>query len=360
MNINQGEPKQDSEEKIDIKSEQKFEPKFAPKFEPNFNNAKKHAKTSAKSILLILIVLGAVAFLSNCFYIVRQDEVATVRELGEIKRIVVDADSEYAQLQNDLDPRFKDVIIDTRKGLKFKTPFITTVEKDTSKLLTYISNTAKINTRDKIKYEVSMYAQWQITHPGIFRTSLGTVSRANSKIDEITYAVVIDRINRLSSNDFLNNKEALGTILDEAMAELNNNLATQGIRLNDIDIFRTILPPSNIESTYKKMIAEREAIAQQIRSEGLEIYQNTVADTDRNVAQIKASAIEQSEQVKGDADATALEIYANGFSKDPAFYEFWRTMKSYEQTIDADTVMYIDKNNDYLKFFSNGAGSLNQ
>jgi len=350
MNINQGEPKQESQEKV----EQPFEKKF----ESNFNSAKKHAKTGVKSALGIILIFAIIVFLTNCFYVVREDEVATVRELGEIKRVIVDSNSDFAQKQNDLDPRFKDVVIDTNKGLKFKMPFITTVEKDTSKLMTYISNTAKINTRDKIKYEISMYAQWEITHPGIFRTSLGTVSRANSKIDEITYAVVIDRINRLSSNDFLNNIEALDLILDEAMAELNNNLATQGIRLNDIDVYRTILPPSNIESTYKKMVAEREAIAQQIRSEGLEIYQNTVADTDRDVAQIKASAIEESEKIRGEADATALEIYASGFSKDPEFYEFWRTLKSYEQTIDSDTVMYIDRNNGYLKFFSNGADSL--
>ena len=346
MNINQGEPRQDSQEK------------FEQAFSQGSKSMLKTAKSSAKLIAVGIIVIALVVVLSNSFYIVREDEVATVRELGEVKRIVVDATNTDAQLQNDLDSRFKDVVIDTNKGLKFKMPFITTVEKDTSKLLTYVSSMAKINTKDKIKYEISMYAQWQITHPGIFRSSLGTISRANSKIDEIAYAVVIDRINRLSNNDFLYDKIALDTVLDEAMTELNKNLASQGIRLNDIDVFRTILPVSNIESTYKKMVAEREAIAQQIRSEGLELYQNTVADTDRSVAEIKAEAIESSEKIKGEADATALEIYADGFSKDPEFYEFWRTMKSYETTIDEETILYIDKNNQYLEFFSNGATTL--
>lgn len=346
MNINQGEPRQDSQEK------------FEQAFSRGSKSMLKTAKSSAKLIAVGIIVIALVVLLANSFYIVREDEVATVRELGEVKRIVVDATNIDAQLQNDLDSRFKDVVIDTNKGLKFKMPFITTVEKDTSKLLTYVSSMAKINTKDKIKYEISMYAQWQITHPGIFRSSLGTISRANSKIDEIAYAVVIDRINRLSNNDFLYDKIALDTVLDEAMTELNKNLASQGLRLNDIDVFRTILPVSNIESTYKKMVAEREAIAQQIRSEGLELYQNTVADTDRSVAEIKAEAIESSEKIKGEADATALEIYADGFSKDPEFYEFWRTMKSYETTIDEDTILYIDKNNQYLEFFSNGATTL--
>lgn len=344
MNINQGEPKQESQEQ--------FENPFSGKQKPNY---KKHAKASAKTIFGVIVIFALIVLVSNCFYIVREDEIATVRELGEIKKVVVDASNTQAMEQSQLDPRFKDVVIDTNKGLKFKVPFITTVDIDTSKLMTYVSNTAKINTKDKIKYEINMYAQWQITHPGIFRSALGSVTRANQKIDEITYSVIIDRINRLNSTDFLTNKVMLDEVLNEAMVLLNQNLASQGIQLADIDVFRTVVPASNIESTYKKMIAEREAIAQQIRSEGLEIYQNTVADTDRNVAQIKSSAIEESEKIKGEADATALEIYANGFSKDPEFYKFWRTMKSYEETIDEDTIMYIDRNNEYMNFFSNGS-----
>lgn len=128
-------------------------------------------------------------------------------------------------------------------------------------------------------------------------------------------------------------------------------MAPKGIVLKDIEVYRTILPDSNIESTYKKMIAERAAIAQQKRSEGQELFQNTVADTDRQVAEIIAESIETSEKVIGEADASALEIYANAFSKDPSFYEYWRTLKSYEKTIDEETVIYMDKNNDYLKFF---------
>lgn len=339
-NFKQGEPRQDAGHDFEPKKPQRPQrPNVSFKF---------------RYVLIFFLILGAVVILSNSFYIVREDEVATVRELGEIKRVIVDADNVEAQLQNDLDPRFQNVIVDTTKGLKFKVPFITTVEKDTSKLLTYISNSAKINTRDKIKYDINMFAQWKIIHPGIFRSSLGTVTKANSKLDEVTYAVVIDKINSLSSTDFLANKDALEEVLSAAMADLNKSLASQGIALVDIDVYRTVLPASNIESTYQKMVAEREAIAQQIRSEGLEIYQNTVADTDREVAQIKASAIEQSETIRGEADATALEIYANGFSKDPAFYEFWRTLKSYENTIDSDTVLYLDQDNAYLNFFSNG------
>jgi len=363
MDINQGEQKQTAQEK-QAQTENKFTEKFNREFKTHFggksggsNNDNKRQqpslKSSIRSAVGLIVFFALIILLSNSIYIVKEDEVATIRELGEIKSVIVDATNQEAQSQNDLDPRFKDVKIITQKGIHFKIPFITSVEKETSKLLTYISNPAKINTQDKIKYEINMYAQWEITHPGVFTTTLGSITKANSKIDEVVYAVVIEKINSVSSTEFLTDKEILAGVLDEAIVQLNENLATQGITLRDIEIYRTILPASNIESTYKKMVAEREAIAQQVRSEGLEIYQNTVADTDRQVAEINASAIEESEKIKGEADATALEIYANGFSKDPEFYEFWRTLKSYENTIDEETTIYLDRNNDYLKYFSN-------
>lgn len=337
MNIHQGEKRQEASP----------EPEFTPR-------SKHKVVNPIKLVIGVFVIFIALFIISDCFYIVREDEVAVVKEFGEIKRIVVDATNKEAEVQNKIDPKYKNVIVDTQKGLKFKTPFITDIDIYTSKLLTYVSNKANINTQDKIRYDINMYAQWRITHPGIFRTSLGSINKANTKIDEVVYAVVNDRINRLNSTAFLADKFALQDVLNDILEEQNRRLAADGIALVDIDIYRTILPEGNISSTHEKMINEREAIAQQIRAEGQEFYDNTVADTDKKVAEIKSSAIEESESIKGNADALALEIYANGFSRDPEFYAFWRTLKAYENSIDEDTVIYLDKNNSFLKYFSNG------
>jgi len=321
---------------------------------PDNGEPKEPFKFPTKSIILLLVFVVVLSSLSSFVYIVAEDEVATVRVFGDISKVIVDRNNILAEEQNALDSNFSNVEIVKSKGLFFKFPFVTTVQKDTSKLITYISSPSQINTKEKIKYDISMFAQWEITHPGLYRSSFGNEIAANSKIDELAYAVVIQKVNGLTSTEFLTNKEKLYDSLDEAMEEINRAFASRGIVLRDIEVYRTILPESNIESTYRKMIAEREAIAQQKRSEGQEIFQNTVADTDRKVIEIVAESIETSEKIKGEADATALEIYANAFSKDPDFYSFWRTLKSYEATIDEDTVIYMDKNNSYLDIFSKG------
>lgn len=324
----------------------------------NPEEAKKKRRRNMRFTGFVLILLAILMSASSFIYVVREDEVATVREFGEVKKVIVDRNDTDAEVQRLLDSKFQDVEIVKDKGLFFKIPFITTVQKDTSKLITYMSNYANINTRDKIKYEIKMFAQWEITHPGLYRSSFGGTSnlvvQANRLIDEVGYALVIQEINALNSKEFLQDKNILNAQLDQAMDDLNGKLAEKGIVVRDIEVYRTILPESNIESTLQKMVAERAAIAQQKRSEGQELFQNTVADTDREVAQIIAESIETSEKVRGEADATALEIYANAFSVDPEFYELWRTLKSYETTIDEDTVIYLNSDNEYLKLFNSG------
>lgn len=297
--------------------------------------------------IIIILFLGASSFI----YTVAEDEVATVAILGEIQKVIVDKDNTLAEEQNKIDKRFSNVEIVKDKGLFFKIPFITTVDKNTSKLVTYISNSADIVTQDKIKYRVALYAQWEITHPGLFKATLQTENKANAIIDEVAYAQIIEKINSLESDTFLTDKETLYQELEDTRKILNTKLSEKGITLRDIEIYRTILPSSNIETVYNKMIAEREAEAEKLRSEGKEIYRNTVAETDRKVKAITSEAIETAEKAKGAADATALEIYANAYSKDPDFYEFYKSLESYKQSFDENTTIYMDKNNPYLKYF---------
>ena len=315
-------------------------------------------KSSGFKVSSSLIISGIVAILilivlSSSIYTIREDEVAVVRSLGKITKIIVGRDNHHAEEQNQLMEQFKNVNIVKRKGLFFKVPIITSVEKVTSKLLTYTSNAEKINTREKKQFIMSMYAQYEITHPGLFQISMGTKSKANAILDDLVYPVVIKRINRIYSETFLTDKEALYNTLHEGLIELNQKVKEYGIVIKDIEIFRTLLPPANIKSTFNKMSAERQAIAKKIRSEGKEQYDMTVALVDKEEAQLIAEAIETAEKIRGEADAEALQIYADGYSVDPEFYEFMRSLDALKNGVDENTKIYIDRNNPVLKYFSN-------
>jgi membrane protease subunit HflC len=301
---------------------------------------------------LLLIILIAVA---NMFiFTVEEDELAVVKVFNETKRVIVDTSNQDALVINDLDPQFKDVEVVNKKGLFFKMPFVTTIEKYSSKLLTYVSNTGQVTTRDKVKFEVELFAQWEITHPGLFENNYGTVLRTNSRIDETLYADIIALINNLESDEFLTDKEVLYQALEEKKDAYNDKIRGTGIIIHDLEIYRVGVPASNYASVYNKMNAERNAVAAGFRADGQKIYAETISTVDLEAASIEAAAIEEAARIEGEADAEAVQIYADAFNKDPEFYEFWRMLQAYENSLDENTTIYLDKNNPFLKYFSEG------
>jgi len=330
-----------------------FGQKGAP-FKDNVKPIRPVQKVPVVRIILGLLVVLLLVFANSFIFIVEEDELAVVKVFNETKRVIVDVKNESALAANDLDPQFKNVEVVNKKGLFFKTPFVTTIDKYSSKLLTYISNTGQVTTRDKVKFEVQLYAQWEITHPGLFENNYGTILRTNSRIDETLYADIISLINNLESDEFLTDKEVLYQALEEKRTIYNEKNKGTGIYIHDLEIYRVAVPASNYDSVYNKMNAERNAVAAGFRADGQKIYAETISSVDLEAATIEAAAIEESAKIKGQADAEAVQIYADAFSKDPEFYEFWRMLEAYDKALDADTTIYIDKNNPFLQYFSNG------
>ncbi|MFZ5968507.1 MAG: protease modulator HflC [Bacillota bacterium] len=313
-----------------------------------------HFHFEKKALSVVLVMFGFIILFNLCTFAVDESTTVVVKTLGNMNKIIVSKDNTAVDIQNALKPDFKDMEIVKDKGLFFKIPFIQDINPYTSKLITYESTEELVTTGDKRQYMVKFFSQYKVTHPGLFEVSMGSFSKANATLDNLIYPVIIKKINKLPSEEFLTNKERLYKELDESKQELNEKIAQYGIEVDDIEIHRTLLPPANIASTYDKMIKERQAIAQQIRSEGDEEYNKVVAATDREKKELIGAAIEESERIRGEADAEALKIYSEAFSKDPEFYEFLRTLKTYENSIDSDTTIYLDKNNEILRIFSSG------
>ena len=76
-----------------------------------------------------------------------------------------------------------------------------------------------------------------------------------------------------------------------------------------------------------------------------------VADKDKVV--ILAEAYKKAELLRGEGDAESTRIYAEGFSQDPEFYEFTRSIKAYVETFESKSdMMLIDSNSEFLKYLN--------
>jgi membrane protease subunit HflC len=52
-------------------------------------------------------------------------------------------------------------------------------------------------------------------------------------------------------------------------------------------------------------------------------------------------------------------VFADAFSRDPEFFEFYRSMKAYETAIrGSDTTMVLSPDSEFFRFFKNSEGSV--
>mgnify|MGYP000987217419 CR=1 FL=1 len=93
-------------------------------------------------------------------------------------------------------------------------------------------------------------------------------------------------------------------------------------------------------------------MAQKYRSEGSEEAAKIRANAEKEQQLILAEAYKQSQQIKGEGDAEAIRIYGAAFQKDPQFYEFIRTLETYEKTIDGNTTLILPSTAEILKYLS--------
>lgn len=298
-------------------------------------------------VTFVVIVLIVVIIITASTFTVKENEQAVVKRLGAIQRIIINDDNtfieEHPETLSVQGAHLKNAKIESGSGLFWKIPFIDSVEKYDSRLFTYVSSEEEVYTYDKNRYKITMYAQWKISNPGLFAIKHKTTKDASLYLDNLIFPEINQNINNTNSADFINDKEQWGLKMEQARINLNEQVLESGIEIVDMQVHRTILPESNIQSTYDKMIANREKKAQQLRSEGEAYYTKQVASADRTAREAIAGAILESEQIMADGDAQALAIYAQAYSLDPEFYGYWRSLKALEIALDENTTLVLDQ-----------------
>ncbi|MDT3389392.1 MAG: protease modulator HflC [bacterium] len=302
------------------------------------------------ALVIILVILGP-------FYILSEGEQSVVTRFGAI------------------------VKVETTPGLKFKMPFVDTVVRYSSKVLSWDGDAQRIPTKENQFIYVDPTSRWVISDPKRFYETVKSVENAQLRLDDIldsTVRTVIsenylneavrnsNRINQMtvveevSSIDDLEAAERLRSLtvsntqqesikvgrqgLSDRMLEIAGEYTKEyGITLIDVVIRQIKYSDDLTESVYQRMIKERNQIAEAYRSYGRGQLAQWEGKTTSEQKAILSSAYAQAEEIKGVADATATKIYADAYKADPEFFELWRTLDSYRQTMPAmDKVLSTD------------------
>jgi len=304
-----------------------------------------------KGLVIISLVFVFLFILPSVVFIVPESQVAVIKTTGKISKVIVNTEELekskeiWAAKKYTTNPKFVDT-----KGLKFKIPFIQTVKKYSTKYKTYESVVEEVNTFDRRKIEIQMYAQYRIVNPAIYNLKLGRERESNRIIDDRVYPVVIQSANKLEFNDFFN-KEKIKVAIESKKDTLNKELMKEyGIFVTDIGIHRKNFPQGNIQSIESKMVKEIQKESEKLRAEGNAEYVKTTAEVDRKATETVATARAEAAILKAAADAESMNIYRTALSKDVEFYRFIQRMETYKSM--KDTTIFLDRDNDFLKYMN--------
>ena len=228
----------------------------------------------------------------------------------------------------------------TEPGLNFKFPSPIQVSNSFDKrLLEYDVPPEEILSRDKKSLIIDNYVRWRIVDPLLFLQTVRAIPTAKTRLDDIVYSELRQELGNHDMAEIITETREL--IMEKVTIASNEETSKYGIEVIDVRIRRVDLPQENEASIYARMEAERKRQANKFRSEGEEEAQKIRAATDRDKTVILAEAYKTAQQIRGEGEAEALDIYATSFSKDPDFYEFLRTLETYEKVIDKKTTLVL-------------------
>lgn len=228
-------------------------------------------------------------------------------------------------------------------GLNFKLPApIQVAQSFDDRLLEYDVPPEEILSKDKKSLIVDNYVRWRIIDPLLFLQTVQTEPIAKTRIDDIVYSELRRELGTHNMSEIITENREL--IMEKVTRESAIATKPYGIEVVDVRLKRVDLPQNNEQSIYRRMQAERIRQANKFRSEGEEESQKIKASTDKDKTIILADAYKEAEEVKGEGEAKAVDIYARAFSKDPDFYEFYRTLETYKIILDKKTTLVLPTN----------------
>ena len=267
---------------------------------------------------MVFIILIAIIVLSTVFTVDETRQVV-ILQFGEPVRII------------------------KKPGLNFKLPApIQVAQSFDDRLLEYDVPPEEILSKDKKSLIVDNYVRWRIIDPLLFLQTVQTEPIAKTRIDDIVYSELRRELGTHNMSEIITENREL--IMEKVTRESAIATKPYGIEVVDVRLKRVDLPQNNEQSIYRRMQAERIRQANKFRSEGEEESQKIKASTDKDKTIILADAYKEAEEVKGEGEAKAVDIYASAFSKDPDFYEFYRTLETYKIILDKKTTLVLPTN----------------
>ena len=313
------------------------------------------------SVIIGLLVFIIFILLSSSIYIVDETKQVFVTRFGKIVS----------------DPINTKVEGESEAGLYFRIPFIDQVYSFEKRYLEWDGDSEEVATRSKVMIEINTYARWRINNAMIFYKALRNEDQATTRLDDLLDGAartviaahdlveVIRSHQREATQPMVDNSGETQTELEpftkgrsalaqEVIANVKSKLNSElGIELLDFRFKRINYTEQVRQEIFKRMVSERTRVASKFRSEGDGQAAKIKGQQERELKTIQSKAYLQQQQIRGEADAKAVAIYAEAYNQSleaREFYEFLKTMETYESTLSDQDTLILSTDSDFFRF----------
>ncbi|MFM7607342.1 MAG: protease modulator HflC [Alphaproteobacteria bacterium] len=287
-----------------------------------------------RSIILLGVLAAAIFTASSTLFTVQQTQQVLITQFGEPRRVIQEP------------------------GLHWKLPFIQSVIGFDRRLLDFDAPGEEVILGDQRRLIVDSFTRYRITDPLRF---FQTVGATEAGIRARLNSIVTSSLRRVLGNEPL--LAVLSTdrarIMGEIRRQVNEEARQFGIAVEDVRIRRADLPGENTQAILSRMQSERERVAREARAEGAEVAQRVRAGAERERTVLIAEAQAQADILRGQGEQEAIRIFAEAFQRDPAFFQFWRTMQAYREAFaEGDTRLVLTPDSEFFRYFRESPNGL--
>jgi membrane protease subunit HflC len=253
------------------------------------------------------------------------------------------------------------------------------------RLLPWDGDAENMQTRDKKRIFIDVWARWRIVDAENFFKAVRTEQKGQKILDDLVDAAVRDVVAQNNLIDVVRSTNEKLVYESEEMRELarsddvtrdvvNTGRAKMeakilevvggdlqknnyGMELLDVHVKRVNYIESVKETVYERMRSERLRIASLFQSEAEEEKHRIEGLTRKELDQIEGEMKQKSAEIRGQADAEVIRLTAEAYGKSPEFYQFMRRLEVFKQTLGRDTRLIMSTDSDLFQLFKQTDGA---
>jgi membrane protease subunit HflC len=242
-------------------------------------------------------------------------------------------------------------------GLHFKVPFFSQVKQLDARIQTLDGAPDRFVTSEKKDLIVDSFVKWRVNDfSAYYLRARGDKQYAETLLKQKVNNGLRTNFGNRTIKEIVSGERS--ELMEEALVQASESATELGIEVLDVRVKQINLPNEVSESIFRRMRAERTAVAKEHRSEGQEKAETIRAEVDRRVTVMLADAERNARSVRGGGDATAAKIYADAYNKDAEFFGFVRSLEAYKKTFNnKGDVMVLSPDSEFFDYMKDAKGA---